>query len=204
MKTKILKIYPDNPQPKLIQEVVEVLNKGGLIIYPSDTVYAAGAKISDNKAMERLARFKNISPDKAHFSIVCDSLSHLSQLTKPLDTSVFRLLKQHLPGPFTFILPAGKQLPNFYKNNKTIGIRVPDHGVTSALITACGEPLASTSIYDEDEIVEYCTDPELIAERFDGQVDLVIDSGILGHTASTVVDVTDSEPIILRQGKGIL
>lgn len=199
---KILKIYPDNPQQNLIDEVVKTLNNGGIIIYPSDTVYALGCNIFDIRAMEKLALIKKIKLEKAHFSIICNDLSHLSQFTKPIDTSTFRYLKNNIPGPFTFILEASKNLPLAYKGNKTVGIRVPDHTIPRLIVEKLGHPIASTSIKDDDEVIEYSTDPELIAEKYDNLVDLVIDSGYGDNIASTIVDLTSGEPVILRQGKG--
>ena len=199
---KILKIYPDNPQRNLIDEVVKTLNNGGIIIYPSDTVYALGCNIFDIRAMEKLALIKKIKLEKAHFSIICNNLSHLSQFTKPIDTSTFRYLKNNIPGPFTFILEASKNLPLAYKGNKTVGIRVPDHTIPQLIVEKLGHPIASTSIKDDDEVIEYSTDPELIAEKYDNLVDLVIDSGYGDNIASTIVDLTSGEPEIIRQGKG--
>lgn len=201
---KILKIYPENPQENYINEVVKTLDKGGLIIYPSDTIYALGCNIFDIKAMEKLAQVKKEKLEKAHFSIICNDLSHLSNFTRPINTSVFRFLKSHIPGPFTFILEANKSLPLAYKGHKTVGIRVPDHKIPQLIVEKLGYPIASTSIRDEDEIIEYSTDPELIAEKFDHLVDIVIDSGSGGNLASTIVDLTSGEPEILRQGKGEL
>lgn len=202
---KILRIYSENPQERLIDEVVEVLKRGGLIVYPSDTVYALGCDITNVKAMEKLAQLKNVKLEKARFSIVCSDLSHLSEFTKPIETSIFRLLKSKLPGAFTFILEANKNLPLAYKGHKTIGIRVPEHIVPQMIVERLGNPIASTSIKDEnDEMIEYVSDPELIAEKFDKQVDLVIDSGWGEIIPSTVVDVTQGFPEIIRQGKGEL
>lgn len=201
---KILKIYPDNPQENLIAEVVKVLKNGGIIIYPSDTIYALGCNIFDIRAMEKLAQIKKIKLEKAHFSIICNDLSHLSNYTRPIDTSVFRFLKSKIPGPFTFILEANKSLPLAYKGNKTVGIRVPDHSIPQMIVEKLGHPIASTSIKDEDEVIEYSTDPELIAEKYDSLVDIVIDSGYGDNIASTIVDLTSGEPEILRQGKGDL
>ncbi|MCC2590024.1 L-threonylcarbamoyladenylate synthase [Chryseobacterium sp. MFBS3-17] len=201
---KILRIHPENPQENLIKEVVTVLKNGGLIIYPSDTVYALGCNIFDTKAMEKLAQLKKIKLEKARFSIICNDLSHLSGFTKPIDTSVFRFLKSKIPGPFTFIMDASKNLPTAYKGNKTIGIRVPDHAVPQMIVEKLGHPIASTSIKDDDEILEYSTDPELIAEKYENLVDLVIDSGYGDNIASTIVDLTGGEPEIIREGKGEL
>lgn len=201
---KILKIYPENPQENLINEVVKTLENGGLIIYPSDTVYALGCDINNIKAMEKLAQIKKIRLDKAQFSIICNDLSHLSAFTKPINTAVFRLLKNHVPGPFTFILEANKNLPLAYKGNKTIGIRVPDHPIPQLIVEKLGHPIASTSIKDDDEVIEYTTDPELIVEKYDHLVDIVIDSGYGDNLASTIVDITSGEPEIVREGKGVL
>lgn len=201
---KILRIHPDNPQENVINEVVTVLKNGGLIIYPSDTVYALGCNIFDIRAMEKLAQLKKIKLEKARFSIICNDLSHLSNFTKPIDTAVFRFLKSKIPGPFTFILEANKSLPLAYKGNKTVGIRVPDHAVPQLIVEKLGHPIASTSIKDDDEVLEYSTDPELIAEKYDSFVDLVIDSGYGDNMASTIVDLTSGEPELIRQGKGDL
>ncbi|MDF0720738.1 MULTISPECIES: L-threonylcarbamoyladenylate synthase [Chryseobacterium group] len=201
---KILRIHPDNPQENVINEVVTVLKNGGLIIYPSDTVYALGCNIFDIRAMEKLAQLKKIKLEKARFSIICNDLSHLSNFTKPIDTAVFRFLKSKIPGPFTFILEANKSLPLAYKGNRTVGIRVPDHAVPQLIVEKLGHPIASTSIKDDDEVLEYSTDPELIAEKYDSFVDLVIDSGYGDNIASTIVDLTSGEPELIRQGKGDL
>ena len=201
---KILKIYPDNPQESFIVEVVKTLQKGGIIIYPSDTVYALGCDINNIKAMEKLAHIKKMKLDKAQFSIICNDLSHLSDFTRPIVTAVFRILKNNVPGPFTFILEANKNLPLAYKGKKTIGIRVPDHPVPQLIVQKLGHPIASTSIKDDDEILEYSTDPELIAEKYDHLVDIVIDSGYGDNMASTIVDLTSGEPEVLREGKGVL
>ena len=182
--------------------MVKTLNNGGIIIYPSDTIYALGCNIFDIRAMEKLALIKKIKLDKAQFSIICNDLSHLSHFTRPIDTSVFRFLKSKIPGPFTFILEANKSLPLAYKGNKTVGIRVPDHPIPQLIVEKLGHPIASTSIRDEDEVIEYSTDPELIAEKYDHLVDIVIDCGYGDNIASTIVDLTSGEPEIIRQGKG--
>ncbi len=201
---KILKIYPENPQENLINEVVKTLQNGGIIIYPSDTVYAMGCDINNIRAMEKLAQLKKIKLEKAQFSIICNDLSHLSSFAKPIDTATFRILKNNVPGPFTFILEANKNLPLAYKGHKTVGIRVPDHTIPQMIVEKLGNPIASTSIKDDDEIIEYTTDPELIAEKFDHLVDIVIDSGYGDNVASTIVDLTSGEPEIIREGKGQL
>ncbi|MCT4012425.1 threonylcarbamoyl-AMP synthase [Elizabethkingia anophelis] len=199
---KILRIYPENPQENLIQEVVKTLDNGGLIIYPSDTVYALGCNIFDIKAMEKLAQIKGVKLEKAHFSIICNDLSHLSEFTRPIDTATFRLLKHYLPGPFTFILEANKTLPLAYKGQKTIGIRVPDHPIPQLIVSKLGHPIASTSIKDDDDVIEYTTDPELIAEKYNHLVDIVINSGYGDNKASTIVDLTQGIPEVVREGKG--
>ena len=201
---KILKIYPENPQESAINEVVKILKNGGLIIYPSDTVYALGCNIFDIRAMEKLAQLKKTKLDKAQFSIICNDLSHLSEFTKPIDSATFRFLKNRVPGPFTFILEANKNLPLAYKGKKTVGIRVPDHPIPKLIVEKLGHPIASTSIKDDDEVIEYSTDPELIAEKYDHLVDIVIDSGYGDNIASTIVDLTSGEPEVMRQGKGVL
>ena len=201
---KILKIYPENPQESAIDEVVKTLKNGGLIIYPSDTVYALGCNIFDIRAMEKLAQIKKTKLDKAQLSIICNDLSHLSEFTKPIDSATFRFLKNRVPGPFTFILEANKNLPLAYKGKKTVGIRVPDHPIPKLIVEKLGHPIASTSIKDDDEVIEYSTDPELIAEKYDHLVDIVIDSGYGDNVASTIVDLTSGEPEVLRQGKGEL
>lgn len=201
---KILKIYPENPREDLIDEVVKTLKNGGLIIYPSDTVYALGCNIFDIRAMEKLAQLKKIKLEKAQFSIICNDLSHLSEFTRPIDTATFRFLKNRIPGPFTFIMEANKNLPLAYKGNKTVGIRVPDHPIPKMIVEKLGHPIASTSIKDDDEVIEYSTDPELIAEKYDHLVDIVIDSGYGDNIASTIVDLTSGEPEVMRQGKGVL
>lgn len=201
---KILKIHPENPSEKQIDQIVSILKKGGVIIYPTDTVYGLGCDIFNHKAMEKLARIKGIKLEKAKFSFVCSDLSDLAKFSKPIDNSIFKLLKRTLPGPFTFILNATNNLPSIYKNKKTVGIRIPDNPIPRMIVEKLGNPIASTSTYSDDEIIEYTTDPELIAEKYDKLVDWVIDSGMGDHTASTVVDVTSGNPVILRQGKGIL
>lgn len=199
---KLIKVHPENPHERAIDQIVEVLKKGGLIIYPSDTVYGLGCDITNMKAMEKLAQIKGVKLDKSQFSFVCNDLSHLSQYTKPISNSNFKLLRRALPGPFTFVLEASNNLPNAYKNRKTVGIRVPDHLVPRCIVEKLGNPIASTSIKDDDEIIEYTTDPELIAEKFDKLVDLVIDSGVGDNHASTIVDITTDEVMVLREGKG--
>lgn len=199
---KIIKVHPENPHERAIEQIVEVLKNDGLIIYPSDTIYGLGCDITNAKAMEKLARIKGVKLEKSQFSFVCNDLSHLSNYTKPIPNHHFKLLKRALPGPFTFILEASNELPNTYKNRKTVGIRVPNHLVSRSIVERLGNPIASTSIHDDDKVIEFTTDPELIAEKFDKLVDLVIDSGMGDNIPSTVVDLTTDEVVLLREGKG--
>lgn len=201
----LIKIYPENPNEKAIDQAVEVLRKGGLIIYPTDTVYGLGCDITNQKAIEKICKIRGIKPEKANFSFICSDLSHIADYVKPIDTTVFRLLKKALPGPFTFIFNASGQVPKLLSSNKkTVGIRVPDNNIARAIVTALGNPILSTSIKDEDELIEYSTDPELIHEKYEDLVDLVIDGGYGGNEASTVVDCTSGDFEIIREGKGIL
>ena len=201
----LLKIHPETPDPRRIHGVVELLQKGGVIIYPTDTVYAIGCDIFNAKAIERVARIKKIDPDKAHFSFVCHDLSHLADFTNPLDNNIFKILKRNLPGPFTFILEANSEVPKrFRKNKKTVGIRVPDNNIAREIVRQLGRPIISTSLIADDDILEYFTDPELIHEKYVKLVDAVIDGGIGNLEPSTVVDCTGSEIEIIRQGLGEL
>ena len=199
-----VKIYEDNPNPKEIAKVVAVLKKGGLIVYPTDTVYGLGCDITNNKALERVARIKGVKLDKANFSFVCHDLSNLSDYVKQIDTATFKVLKRALPGPYTFILPGAKSLPNAFKKKKTVGIRIPDNSIALEIVKQLGNPIISTSIYDEDEILEYTTDPELILEKWDNLVDMVIDAGYGGNEPSTIIDFSKEEPKVIRKGKGNL
>jgi len=201
---RLIKIYKENPNPKEIDKVVKVLQNGGLVIYPTDTVYGLGCDITKTKALERIAKIKGVKLEKANFSFICNDLSHLSDYVKQIDTSTYKLLKRALPGPYTFVLPGSKSLPNVFKKKKTVGIRVPDNAIALEIVKALGNPIVSTSIHDEDDIIEYTTDPELIFEKWQHKVDLVIDGGYGDNEASTVIDLTDSEPLVLREGKGSL
>lgn len=201
---EFIKIYEENPNPKDIQRVVKIIKKGGLVIYPSDTVYALGCDITNNRALERLAQIKGVKLAKANFSFVCEDLSNLSDYVKQIDTKTFKLLKRALPGPYTFILPGNNNLPTVFKKKKEVGIRVPDNSITQALVRALGNPIVSTSIYDEDEVIEYMTDPELIFEKWERLVDVVVDGGYGDNVASTVIDLTGDEPVLIREGKGSL
>ncbi|MFI1743831.1 L-threonylcarbamoyladenylate synthase [Thalassobellus sediminis] len=201
---EFLRIYEENPNPKAIEKVVAVLKRGGLIIYPTDTVYGLGCDITNLKALERVARIKQVKLEKSNFSFICHDLSHLSDYVKQIDTSTFKILKRALPGPYTFILPGSKSLPNPFKKKKTVGIRVPSNNIALAIVEKLGNPIISTSIRDDDEVLEYTTDPELILEKWDNLVDLVIDGGYGDNEASTVIDLSEDEPIIVREGKGSL
>ncbi len=199
----LVKIYPENPNEKEIRKIVDILRNGGLVIYPTDTIYGIGCDINNAKAVEKVARIKGINLKKANLSFICYDLSHISDFTKPLNNHVFKLMKRHLPGPFTFILPANSNVPKLFKNNKkTIGIRVPDNRIIRELVNELGNPILSTSVRDEDDVLEYTTDPELIYEKFADQVDVVIDGGYGDNEPSTIIDCTGDELEIVRHGKG--
>jgi tRNA threonylcarbamoyl adenosine modification protein (Sua5/YciO/YrdC/YwlC family) len=201
----LIRIYPENPNPRAIQQAVEVLKKGGLIIYPTDTVYGLGCDITNQRAIEKICMIRGIKPEKANFSFICSDLSHISDYIKPIDTTVFRLLKKALPGPFTFIFNANNNVPKLLSSNKkTLGIRVPDNDIAREIVRQLGNPILSTSIHDDDEVVEYSTDPELIHEKYEDRVELIIDGGYGDNEPSTVVDCTSGEFEIIRQGKGDL
>lgn len=199
---EFIKIYEENPNPKEIKRVVDIIRKGGLVIYPSDTVYALGCDIKNTRALEKLAQIKGVKLEKANFSFVCEDLSNLSDYVRQLDSATFKILKRALPGPYTFILPGNNNLPTVFKKKKEVGIRVPDNAIAIAIIHELGNPIVSTSIHDEDEVIEYTTDPELIFEKWQGKVDVVIDGGYGGNIASTVIDLTGDEPVVIREGKG--
>ena len=199
---EFIKIYEDKPNETAIKKVVEVLKNGGLVIYPTDTVYGLGCDITNSRALERLAKLKGIKLEKANFSFVCSSLSNISDYVKQIDTPTFKILKRALPGAYTFILPGNNDLPKDFRKKKTVGIRVPDNNSAIQIVEMLGNPIVSTSIHDEDEVIEYSTDPELIFEKWQNQVDLVIDGGYGENIASTIIDLTGHEPIIIREGKG--
>lgn len=202
---QFIKLYEENPNQKQLDKVVEALQSGEVIIYPTDTVYGIGCDIYNHKAVERICRIKGVKPDKAQFSIICYDLSQLSDYTTPISNPIFKLMKKSLPGPFTFILKANNNVPKvFQSNKKTVGIRVPNNEIILAIAREFGKPILTTSVHDDDEIIEYTTDPELIYEKYRDMVDIVIDGGYGNNEASTVVDCTDSEPVIIRQGIGIL
>ena len=198
------RIYEENPNPREISKVVNILKSGGLIIYPTDTVYGLGCDITNFKALERIARIKGIKLEKANFSFVCQDLSNLSDYVKQIDSVTFKILKRALPGPYTFILPGARTLPNPFKKKKTVGIRIPNNAIALEIVKQLGNPIVSTSIRDEDEVLEYTTDPELILEKWGSLVDCVIDGGYGGNEVSTIIDLSENDPIIVREGKGSL
>ena len=198
-----LKIHPENPDPKKVKKVTECLKDGGVIIYPTDTVYALGCSLKEHKAFEKVALIKGIKPEKANFSLVCYDLSNLSEYCKPIDNPVFKLMRRTLPGPFTYILNASGNVPKLFKSKKkTVGIRVPNNNIPRHIVKELDNPMISTSVHDEDEILKYTTDPELIYEKYKTRVDLVIDGGYCNNEASTIIDCTSDEPEVIRQGIG--
>ena len=199
---EFLKIYPENPNPKVLQKVVEILKRGGLVIYPTDTVYGLGCDITNFKALERIAKIKGIKLERSNFSFICYDLSNLSDYVTQIETPIFKLLKRNLPGPYTFILPGANTLPHPFKKKKTVGIRIPDNSIALGIVEALGNPIVSTSIHDEDEILEYTTDPELIYEKWGSKVDLVIDGGYGDNQPSTVIEIKGTEVSVIREGKG--
>ncbi|MDU8886852.1 L-threonylcarbamoyladenylate synthase [Yeosuana sp. MJ-SS3] len=201
---EFIKIYRDNPNPKAIDKVVKVLRKGGLIIFPTDTIYGLACDINNTRGVELMARIKGVKVNNANFSFICSDLSNLSDYVKQIDSRTFRILKRALPGPYTFILPGARSLPSIFKKKRTVGIRIPDNAITLEIVRQLGNPIISTSIRDEDEIVEYTTDPELIYEKWKKQVDLVIDGGYGDNQPSTVIDLSEDEPLIIREGKGTI
>ena len=202
--SEIIKIYNENPNEKQIAKVVQVLRSGGLVIYPTDTVYGLGCDITNTKALEKIAKIKGVKLEKANFSFICSDLSNLADYVKQIDTATFKILKRALPGPYTFILPGNNDLPKDFKKKKTVGIRVPDNNIARMIVEKLGNPIVSTSIHDEDDVIEYTTDPELIFEKWQNIVDLIVDGGYGDNTASTVIDLSGTEPVIIREGKGSL
>lgn len=201
---QFIKIYENNPNEGAIKKVVDVLKNGGLVIYPTDTVYGLGCDITNTKALERIAKIKGVKLEKANFSFVCSDLSHISDYVKQIDTATFKILKRALPGPYTFILPGNNNLPKEFKKKTTVGIRVPDNAIALEIVRQLGNPIVSTSIHDEDAFLEYSTDPELIFEKWQNLVDMVIDGGYGDNIGSTIIDLSGSEPVVIREGKGSL
>lgn len=200
----LIRIYPENPNEREIEKVVQFLRDGGLIVYPTDTIYGLGCDIFNARAVEKICRYKGIDPRKANLSFICYDLSNISEYAK-VDNNTFKLMKKNLPGPFTFILNGNSNLPKIFRNKKTVGIRVPDNNIIRELVRGLGNPILSTSVKDDDdEILEYFTDPELIHERYENIADVVINGGYGALDPSTVVDCTGDEPVIVRQGKGEL
>ena len=188
---EFIKIYEDKPSEAAIKKVVDVLRNGGLVIYPTDTVYGLGCDITNSRALEKLAKIKGIKLEKANFSFVCSGLSHLSDYVKQIDTATFKILKRALPGPYTFILPGNNDLPKEFRKKQTVGIRVPNNNIALQIVEMLGNPIVSTSIHDEDDVIEYSTDPELIFEKWNNKVDLVIDGGYGDNVASTIIDLSE-------------
>jgi len=201
---KIIRIYEENPNEKAIGKVINILKRGGIIIYPTDTVYGLGCDITNTKALEKIAKIKGVKLEKANFSFICNDLSHLSDYVKQIDQPTFKLLKRALPGAYTFILPGSSKLPKVFKKKKTVGIRVPDNNIARTIVRELGNPIISTSIYDEDDLLEYTTDPSLIYEKWKNIVDIVVDGGYGDNKASTVIDLSKGEVEIIREGKGSL
>jgi tRNA threonylcarbamoyl adenosine modification protein (Sua5/YciO/YrdC/YwlC family) len=202
--SEFIKIYEDKPNESAIAKVVKVLRDGGLVIYPTDTVYGLGCDITNTKALERIAKIKGVKLDKANFSFICHDLSNLSDYVKQVDTATFKLLKRALPGPYTFILPGNNNLPKEFKKKTTVGIRIPDNSIALEIVRQLGNPIVSTSIHDDDDVIEYTTDPELIFEKWQNLVDMVIDGGYGANIGSTIIDLSGDEPIVVRAGKGSL
>ena len=200
---ELIEINPDNPQQNRIEDVVKCLRRGGIIIYPTDTVYGMGCDISQPRAIERICKLKGVKPEKANLSFICSDLSHLSDYCKQLDSSIFKLMKKSLPGPFTFILNASSNVPRIISpKKKTVGIRIPNHQIPLSIVRTLGNPIITTSIKDEDDVIEYTTDPSLIFEKYEKLVNMVIDGGYGNNEASTVLDCTSGEVEIIREGLG--
>lgn len=203
--SELLKVYPQNPNAKAINKITDTLKKGGIIIYPTDTVYSFGCDINHPKAIEQIARLKNIKPEKANFSLIFYDLSQLSEYTRQVDNQTYKILRKALPGPYTFILHASNAIPKIFQSNKkTVGIRIPDNNIPREIVKELGNPIIAASVHDEDEIIDYTTDPELIFEKYKKVVDLVIHGGMGDNSASTIIDLTNGNQEVLREGKGDL
>lgn len=194
-------MYPENPDPRKIRQVCDILMNGGIIIYPTDTIYGIGCDITQPKAIERIARMKGLNPEKTTFSFICQDLSHITDYTSPISNEIFKMMKRNLPGPFTFILNANTNVPKILKSKrKTVGIRVPDNNIIREIVKELGNPILSTSVHDDDEIIEFTTDPELIHERYEDLVDIVIDGGYGSNTPSAIIDCTNDSIELIRSG----
>jgi len=201
----LLQIHPDNPDKRKIDQVISILKKGGVIIYPTDTVYSMACDLNNRKAVERMAQIKGVKIEKANFSLICSDLSNISDYTIQFGNNIYKLMKRALPGPYTFILNANNSVPKLFKSKKkTIGIRVPDNNIALSIVEHLGNPLISTSVRDDDEILDYITDPELIHEKYEKLIDVVIDGGFGNNEASTIIDCTSNDPEVLREGIGSL
>lgn len=201
----LVRLFDENPNPREVRKIVDILRDGGVIVYPTDTVYGLGCDITNQKAVEKVARYKGIQIEKSNFSFICSDFSHLSDYTKPIPNHIFKIIRKNLPGPFTFILNANNNVPRYFKGKKkTVGIRIPDNNIILEIVRELGNPIMSTSVHDEDEILEYTTDPELIHEKFAEVADVVIDGSYGELIPSTIIDCTSNEPAIIRQGKGEL
>lgn len=201
----LLQIHPKNPNPRHIKMILECLNDDGVIIFPTDTIYGIGCSINSSKAFERIAQIKGVRKEKANFSFIFHDLSMLSQFTKPINNDLYKLMKRNLPGPFTFIVEANNNIPKLFQSKKkTIGIRIPEQPIITNIVRELGSPIMTTSILDEDEISGFLTDPEEIYDRYKDRVDLILDGGYGDNQESTIVDCTDNDIVVLRQGKGIL
>ncbi|HCM76170.1 MAG TPA: threonylcarbamoyl-AMP synthase [Cytophagales bacterium] len=203
MAAIFLPIHPKNPEPRKISQVIEILHQGGIIIYPTDTIYGIGCDLTNRKSIERLCKIMGVKPQKLDLSFICNDLSHISEYVKRIDTPVFKILKKSLPGPFTYLFESSSKVPKILDiNKKTVGIRIPNHPIPTAIVAQLGNPLITSSIKDDDKIKAYTTDPEEIYEDFKNEVDLVIDGGPGGNVPSTVVDFTGNEPVVIRNGLG--
>ena len=199
---KFIKLYNKNPNPRFVSQIVHCLQHNGTVICPTDTVYSLVCDINSNKALEYMAQLKGMKLSKTNFSFICEDLSSLSYYVQHIDSAKFKLLKRTLPGPYTYVLPGNYKLPSAFKKRKTIGLRIPDNNICKAIVAQLGNPIAATSIHDEDQIIEYTTDPELILEKWKNKVDIVIDGGFGDNIPSTVIDVTGDMPELIRKGKG--
>ena len=201
----LVRLYNENPNPREVRKIVDVLRDGGVIIYPTDTVYGLGCDITNQKAVEKIARLKGIQIEKNNFSFICSDFSHLSLYTKPISNSLFKLIRKNLPGPFTFILDANNNVPKYFKGKKkTVGIRIPDNNIIREIVSELGNPILSSSVHDDDEVLEYTADPELIHEKYQDFADVVIDGGYGELIPSTIVDCSGDQITVVREGKGIL